>query len=216
MPSMTSVFPLTRRISVVVADDHPIALAGLQAVIAEDPELELVGIASDGDEAVRTVLTARPDVVVVDLRMPRLDGPEAIGRIIEDFPEARILVLSFDEGPAVAAAFRAGARGFVSKDQGMDAVLRAIHLVAAGELVLPAEMIRAAVEERTDIGNPLSEREVVFLRLVADGRSNDEIAAELGTSPSAVDAQLTTLFDKLGASDRASAVAVCFRRGWLT
>jgi DNA-binding NarL/FixJ family response regulator len=180
----------TEQIRVVLADDHPLILEGIRALIQGAPGMAVVGEATNGEDAVTTILTERPDVAVLDVRMPGIDGVEATRRIVRDHPETRVIVLSAQADAETAVqALRAGAIGFLPKE-------------AFGPTLL--EGIRAAEEERA------------LLELVADGCTNVQIARAMSVSVSTVKAHLSALFKRLGARDRASAVAVCFRKGWLS
>jgi DNA-binding NarL/FixJ family response regulator len=206
-------------ITVLLADDHPVVLHGLQSLLSRRPELKVVATATDGPEAVAAVLSTRPTVAVLDLRMPGCDGLEATKRILAEFPEARIIILSGAEEPSMAVdAFRAGAIGFLPKASFAKFLVEGIQLAAEGKAVVTAELVTRLVQTLRDqpAQSPLNEREQEIVPLIAEGMTNEQIARQLGLSVSSVKAQLTSLFDKLGATDRASALAVCFRRGWLT
>lgn len=202
----------------MVADDHPVVLDGLEAILQRKKDIELVGTARDGNEAVALVLKARPDVAVLDIRMPNCDGVEATERILARFPDARIIILSAMEDLAIAVqAFRAGAVGFMSKSTFGKLLVEGIEMAAEGKAVVTADMVRhlARSDGGSEVTDPLTTREKSILSLVTEGKTNTQIARAVGMSVSTVKAQLSTVFEKLGAIDRASAVAICFRRGWL-
>lgn len=205
-------------ISVAIADDHPVFLDGLEALIEAEAGMAVVATAKNGEEAVRRFLALRPDVVIMDIRMPECDGVEATRRIIASEPETRIIVLSGDRRPPVLEALKAGALGFMSKDFVAEALVEGIREAAEGRPIVSRDYLGdllAALRESPET-NPLTLRERDILELVALGRTNEQIGRTLTISLSTVKAQLAALFEKLQASDRASALAVCFRRGWLT
>jgi DNA-binding NarL/FixJ family response regulator len=208
-----------QRVGVVVADDHPIVLDGLRAVIAEADDLELRGLVTDGETAVRTVLDERPQVVVLDVRMPGCDGIEATRRILEAYPEAKIIMLSAARDASVALdVFRAGAIGFLPKETAIDLLVESIRSAAQGRAVMSTELITRVVTElhSPQQANPLSPREVELMGFVAEGKTNEQISRAIGLSVGTVKAQLSALFTKIAAIDRASAVAVCLRSGWIS
>jgi DNA-binding NarL/FixJ family response regulator len=205
-------------ISVAIADDHPVVLHGLESLIESEPDMTVVATAQDGDEAVRRVLATRPMVVVMDARMPGCDGVQATERILAAYPDARIIVLSGDEGPPVVQALKAGAFGFLSKMSITEGLIESIRDAAEGRPVVSSTFLRSVLEglREAEQSSPLNARERQILELVAEGRTNEQIGRAIGLSLSTVKAELAALFDKVGAKDRASALAVCFRRGWLT
>jgi len=197
---------------VLLADDHPVVRAGLAAVIAQEPDLMLVGEAENGERAVALFREHRPDVALMDLRMPHMGGVEAIHAIREEFPEARILALTTYEGDAdIRRALRAGARGYLLKDMLLTDVISAIRAVLRGERVIPAAVATRLAEfpERSD----LTERELEVLRLVGRGLSNKEVAKAIGRMDETVKIHLKNIFAKLGVADRTEAVTVALTRG---
>jgi DNA-binding NarL/FixJ family response regulator len=197
---------------VLIADDHPVVRAGLAAVITQDPDLEIVAQAENGELAVALYREHQPDVVLMDLRMPQLGGVEAISRITEEFPDARILALTTYEGDAdIRRALGAGARGYLLKDMLLSDVITAIRTVLRGERVIPAAVATRLAEfpERSD----LTERELEVLHLVGRGLSNKAVAKAIGRMDETVKIHLKNIFAKLGVDDRTEAVTVALTRG---
>jgi DNA-binding NarL/FixJ family response regulator len=209
----------TDEIRVVLADDHPLVLEGIRALIQSAPGIRVVGEATNGDDAVSIVLAEHPDVAILDVRMPGLDGVEATRRIVRDHPSTRVIVLSAQSDAEVAVrALRAGAVGFLPKDAFGSTLLDGIRSAASGEVALTPDIVSSVVRElRTPASaSDLSGADRRLLGLVADGCTNTQIAREMSVSVSTVKAHLSALFKRLGARDRASAVAICFRKGWLS
>ena len=199
-------------IRVLVADDHPVVRAGLGAVIAEQDDLELVAEAENGANAVDLFREHRPDVTLMDLRMPVMDGVEAIRAITTEFPDARILALTTYEGDAdIRRALEAGASGYLLKDMLLTEVLTALRAVYRGERVIPIAVAARLAEfpERSD----LTEREAEVLQLVARGLSNKEVARAIGRTDETVKIHLKNAFAKLDVADRTEAVTVALTRG---
>jgi two-component system, NarL family, response regulator len=200
------------RIRVLVADDHPVVRTGLAAVIAQEADLELVAEAEHGRQAVALFAEHRPDVVLIDLRMPVMDGIEAIRAIIREFPAARILALTTYEGDAdIQRALEAGACGYLLKDMLMTEVITAVRAVHRGERVIPSAVAArlAQFTPRSD----LTEREIEVLGLVARGLSNKEVANTIGRTDETVKIHLKNIFAKLGVADRTEAVTQALTRG---
>jgi DNA-binding NarL/FixJ family response regulator len=210
-------------IRVLLVDDQPLVRAALQMVISDAPDLELVGEAGGGAEAVRLVAELRPDVVVMDLRMPGMDGLEATRRIVDGAGPARVLVLTtFDDDDNVYAALRAGACGFLVKDMALDDILDAVRVVAAGDALLAPGVTRRLIEEfarrpptgsRPPALDGVTERETEVLALVGRGRSNTEIAAELHITVATVKTYVSRLLTKLDARDRIQLVIIAYDAG---
>jgi DNA-binding NarL/FixJ family response regulator len=199
-------------IRVLVADDHPVVRAGLSAVIAEQGDLELVAEAENGSTAVALFREHRPDVALMDLRMPVMDGVEAIRVITTEFPDARVLALTTYEGDAdIRRALDAGASGYLLKDMLLTEVLTAVRAVHRGERVIPIAVAARLAEfpERSD----LTEREIEVLQLVARGLSNKEVARAIGRTDETVKIHLKNAFAKLAVADRTEAVTVALTRG---
>ena len=204
--------PATGRTRVLVADDHPVVRTGLSAVIAEQSDLELVAEAENGARAVALYREHRPDVALMDLRMPVMDGVEAIRAITTEFPDARILALTTYEGDAdIRRALEAGASGYLLKDMLLTEVLTAVRAVQRGERVIPIAVAARLAEfpERSD----LTEREAEVLQLVARGLSNKEVARAIGRTDETVKIHLKNAFAKLAVADRTEAVTVALTRG---
>lgn len=207
----------TETISVAIVDDHPVVLQGLEALIQAEPDMAVVATAHDGEEAVRRVVATQPDVVVMDVRMPRCDGVEAAKMMLAASSQVRIILLSGERSPSVVAALRAGAYGFLSKTSIAQGLVEGIRDAAHGRPVIASSLLPDVLDalRETHEPSPLSPREREILGSVAEGCTNQQIARSLGVSVSTVKAELAAVYEKTGASDRASALAVCFRRGWL-
>jgi DNA-binding NarL/FixJ family response regulator len=210
-------------IRVLIADDHPVVRGGLRALLTETDGFEPVGEAEDGIAAIEAARRARPDVVLMDLTMPRLSGVDATKRITAWPETARVAVLVLtmsDDDASLAAAVRAGARGYLLKDAGAEEVLAAIRAVARGEVVFgqgvaPAvlDLLRARNRAPAPVLPELTDRERQILGLVGTGLGNQAIAARLRISAKTVANTVSTVLVKLGASDRAAAVAVAREHG---
>jgi DNA-binding NarL/FixJ family response regulator len=195
-------------IRVVVADDHQVVRSGLQMLLATVDDIELVGTAANGREAVEVVSATSPDVVLMDLSMPEMDGVEATRLIVERHPGSRVLVLtSFSDQPRIMAALGAGADGYLLKDSDPDDIAAAIRSVRAGEAPLDPKTARMLLESRRTRRETVSltDREREVLMLVQDGLANKQIARRLGISERTVKAHLTSVFQRLGVSDRTQA-----------
>jgi DNA-binding NarL/FixJ family response regulator len=195
-------------IRVLVADDHQLVRAGLDQLLATADDIELVATAADGDEAVRLFDELRPDVVLMDLSMPVLDGVAATGRIVALERAAKVVILtSFSDDRRIMEALRAGATGYLLKDANADELIGSIRAAAAGGVPLDPKAARVLLETQR-LGRPaqeLSDRELGVLRLVAEGLANKQIARRLGISEATVKAHLTSIFQRLGVTDRTQA-----------
>ncbi|MEJ3746434.1 response regulator transcription factor [Actinomycetes bacterium KLBMP 9797] len=202
-------------IRLVIVDDHPIVRDGLRGAFTGTAEFAVVGEAGTGADAVVRVTELGPDVVLMDLRMPGMDGVEAIRRLRETAPSVRVLVLTtFDTDSDVLPAIEAGAAGYLLKDAPTEDLLRAVRSAAKGEAVLaPAVAGRLMSRVRKPAQGMLSQRELQVLRLIADGASNREAAVKLFISEASIKTHLLHIYDKLGVRDRAGAVGEAFRRG---
>jgi len=199
-------------IRVMTADDHPIVRAGLAAVIGEESDLAFVGEAGDGAQAVALFRAQRPDVTLMDLRMPVLDGVGAIKAIRSEFPDARIVALTTYEGDTdIHRALEAGAVGYLLKEMLPTAVIDAIRAVHRGQRVIPPVVAGRLAEYTPRV--ELTEREREILEYVARGFSNKDVARAIGRTDETVKIHLKSVFAKLGAADRTEAVTVALQRG---
>lgn len=206
-----------KRIRILIADDHPVVRAGLQGMLQNEPDFELVGEASTGKEAVALTVQLRPDVVLLDLRMAELDGVGATLQIRTLQPDVSVLILTtYDSNTDILRAIEAGATGYLLKDTPRDELFAAIRIVAQGKAVLaPTVALRLVQQRQRPVAEMVSARELEVLTLVARGASNREIARSLHLSEATVKTHLIHLFGKLGVSDRTAAVTVALERGLL-
>jgi len=204
-----------KRIRLVIADDHPVVRAGLEGMLAGQPDFEIVGEASSGVEAVELTAALHPDVVLMDLRMAGMDGVAATIQIRKQQPETPVLVLTtYDSDADIRRAIEAGATGYVLKDTPRSQLFSAIRAVAQGKSALaPAVLTRLLRYVQTPVEEALSTREIEVLILVARGSSNKEIARSLHISEATVKSHLIHIFSKLGVADRTAAVTVALERG---
>jgi DNA-binding NarL/FixJ family response regulator len=206
-------------IRVLVVDDHPIVRQGLVSVLSDEDDLEVVGEAASGREAVAQVSRMRPDVVLLDLEMPDVDGVEAIPQLLFAKPDVGVLVFTaYDTDERVLGAIRAGARGYLLKGASAEEIARGIRTVQAGGSYLEprvASRVMAEVSSPRRNASTLSERERVVLRLVAEGQPTKQIAVNLSISERTVKFHVNSIFHKLGADNRAQAVALAAQRGLL-
>ncbi len=204
-------------IRVLIVDDHPVVRDGLRGIFESTTEFEVVGEGGNGAEAVTRARALRPDVVLMDLRMPDVDGVTAIKRLAELGLETRVLVLTtYDTDSDVVPAIEAGATGYLLKDAPRSELLRAVRAAARGEAVLsPSVATRLLGQVRAPAREPLSNRELDVLALVARGTSNRDTATRLFISEATVKTHLLHIYAKLGVNDRAAAVATGFERGLL-
>jgi DNA-binding NarL/FixJ family response regulator len=210
-------------IRVLIADDQELVRTGFRVILNAEPDLEVVGEAGDGREAIEAAAALRPDVVLMDIRMPNLDGIEATRRIAAAPGSPRVLILTtFDLDEYVYEALRAGASGFLLKDAGADELLRAVRVIAGGEALLAPSITRRLIEDYAQRpprrGQPaqlaeLTPRELEVLRLVARGLSNADIARELVVGDATVKTHVARIFSKLDLHDRAQAVVLAYETG---
>ena len=208
-------------IRLLIADDHPVVRAGLAGLLSDEPGFEVVAEASDGDEAVRLADATRPDVVLMDLRMPHVDGVAATARIAggeAGDPPPRVLILTtYESDDQILAAIEAGATGYLLKAAPQAEIVAGIRSVAAGQSALSPQVAVRLVERmrRPEPETVLTARELDVLRLVATGHSNKQIAVVLGIGESTVKTHLLKVFEKLGVADRTRAVTLAMERGLL-
>lgn len=212
------------KIRVLLAEDHAIMREGVREFIQREPDMEVVGEAGDGEEAVKLTAQLRPDVVVMDIRMPKLNGIEATKQVKTMFPNIAILILTaYDSDQYIFALLEAGAAGYLLKGVRAHELIDAIRAVYAGESVLhpviASRVIRRVVTPAAQDAKSveaLSEREMEILKLAARGISNKDIAEQLTLSPRTVQVHLGNIFNKLGVASRTEAVLYGLKRGWLT
>src|SRR5579864_502932 len=199
-------------IRILVVDDHSLVREGIATFIAGQPDMRLVAEASNGREAIHQFREHRPDVTLMDLQMPEMNGLDAIIAIRNEFCEARIIVLYTYSGDVqVVRALKAGARGYLLKGSVNKELLATIRAVHAGQKRIPAELASGLAEHTGE--DQLSEREMEVLRLIAAGNANKEIAAQLGLAEDTVKRHVTNILSKLGANDRTHAVTIGLKRG---
>ncbi|HUO10224.1 MAG TPA: response regulator transcription factor [Phycisphaerae bacterium] len=201
-------------IRVLCVDDHPLVRKGIASILATEKDVQLVAEGANGREAVTLFEKHRPDVTLMDLRMPVLDGIGAVKEIRRQFPEARIIALtSYDGDQDIQRALEAGVRGYLLKEMVHTEVLRAIRAVHAGNKLMPTEVVEKLAEHFPSTG--LTAREVEVLECVARGMSNKEVAEKLGTAEGTVKIHVQNILAKLGAADRTHAVTIAVERGIL-
>ncbi len=211
---------MEKAIRILICDDHAVVREGLRALIGTEPGMEIIGEAGDGEQAVAAVRALHPDVTLLDMVMPRMDGLEAIQLIKQESPEARVLVLtSFAEDDMVFPAIKAGALGYLLKDSSPDELIRAIRDVNRGEASLHPSIARRLILELSQptslppTPEPLTERELEVLRLVAKGYSNEEIAAALIVSERTARGHVSSILSKLHLANRTQAALYALREG---
>jgi two-component system, NarL family, response regulator len=199
-------------IRVLIADDHFIIKQGLATIINRDPEMTAIAQAEDGQQAIDLFREYQPDVTLMDLRMPRITGVEAITAICAEFKQARIIVLTtYDGDEDIYRGLQAGAKGYLLKDAKPNELLNAIRTVHSGQQYIPPEVGAKLVQR---MSNPeLSERELAVLRLMAQGMSNQEIGTALSIGESTVKSHVNRILSKLGVNDRTQAVIIAVKRG---
>jgi len=207
---------MAEQIKVFVADDHAVVRAGLATILGEQPDITIVGEAEDGFEATSKVLELKPDVILMDILMPKCNGLDAMIAIRERMPDARVLILTVSESEDnLFRALRFGAQGYLLKSANIDEVADAVRKVAAGEVMLSPHIVtRLIAEFRQKIDEPkLSSREMEVLQLLGEGLTNTQIASQLFISESTVRTYLRRLMDKLHFSHRTEAMAYALRQG---
>ncbi|MDX6379764.1 MAG: hypothetical protein QOI57_788 [Rubrobacteraceae bacterium] len=206
---------MSKSVRILISDDHPVVRAGLRGMLSGEPDFEVVGEAENGKEAVALTGEHRPDVVLMDLRMPEMDGVTAIGRIRAEHPEVQILVLTTYESDAdILRAIETGATGYLLKETPREELFGAIRLVAEGKSPLAPGVAARLMQRMRDTNEEgLSTREIEVLELVARGTSNKEIAKQLWVSETTVKSHMLHIFDKLDVTDRTAAVTAALKRG---
>ena len=200
------------RIRILAVDDHPIVREGIAALIAIQPDMILVGQASDGREAIQQFRTHRPDVTVMDLQMPEMNGLDALIAIRNEFPDAKIIMLTtYKSDTQIIRALKAGAQGYLLKNALHKELLDTIRAAHAGKKTVSPEASLEIVEHATD--DALTPAEISVLRLIAAGRANKEIADQLSTTEESVKSRVRSILSKLGASDRTHATTIALKRG---
>jgi len=207
-------------IKILIVDDHPVVREGIASMLKKQPDFKIVGEACNGLEAVEKARELFPDVVLMDLRMPELDGVEAIKRIKEEKPEVKFIILTtYSDDEYIFKGIAAGARAYLLKDAPRDELFKAIRAVSRGEsLIQPIVASRvldklAELSRKTPSAETLSEREVEVLRLMASGESNKDIADKLSITQSTVKTHITSIFQKLNVTTRTEAVTTALKRG---
>jgi two-component system, NarL family, response regulator len=201
-----------RLIRILTVDDHPLLRKGIAALVNAEPDMELVAEACNGQEAIEQFRLHHPDITLMDLQMPNLNGIEAIDCIHKEFPHARIIVLTTYTGDVqVVRALRAGARGYVLKGHVHRELLETVRAVHAGQKRIPHEIAAELADHATD--DNLTLREIDVLQLIAAGNANKQIADQLSIGEATVKSHVTNILSKLGANDRAHAVTIGLKRG---
>lgn len=212
------------KIRILLAEDHVIVREGTRELVQHEPDMEVVGEAGDGEEAIQLATKLRPDVVIMDIAMPKLNGIEATKQIKELYPATAVLVLTaYDDDQYIFALLEAGAAGYLLKNVRGRELIDAIRAVYAGESVLHPAITRKVIESflpagkpaERRIAEPLSEREMEVIKLAARGMSNKDIAEELSLSVRTVQAHLGNIFNKLGVGSRTEAVLYALKKGWV-
>jgi DNA-binding NarL/FixJ family response regulator len=199
-------------IRILTVDDHPLLRKGIAALVNAEADMKLIAEAANGEEAIEAFRSHRPDVTLMDLQMPAVDGLEAIGRIRDEFPDARIIVLTTYTGDAqVLRALRAGARAYILKGHVHKELLDTIRAVHAGQKRIPPDIAAELAEHAMD--DELTEREIDVLKLVAAGNANKQIADQLSVGEATIKSHVSNILSKLGANDRSHAVTIGLKRG---
>lgn len=210
-----------RKIRILLADDHVILREATAELVDHQPDMEVVGQVGTGQEVLDLVESLRPDVVVMDIAMPRIDGLEATGRIVADYPETRVLVLSAHEDPDhVISLLEAGATSYLHKTVSLNEFLGAIRSTHQGESILPPSVASVVVKYLAGgleqaAAEKITERELEVLSLVAEGLTNDQIAQRLYLSKRTVEAHLTHIYNKLNVCSRTEAALLAQKKGWI-
>lgn len=218
---------MPEKIRVIIADDHPVVRSGLRLMLSMEERIKLIGEAADGVAAIHLVSSLQPDVVLMDLRMPAMDGLEAIEQIRAQWPHIAIIVLTtYDEDELMLRSMQAGVRGYLLKESGLETVLQAIESAARGEMLLQPETMQRVLDQAARRIVPVSptpgnnearltEREQEVLAGIAAGERSKEVAARLGITRRTVESYLNSIYTKLNVDSRAAAVAIAIERGLL-
>ena len=203
---------------VLIVDDHPVTRDGLRSALSGARDLEVIGEAATGEEAIAAAGQLQPDLVFMDVRMPGIGGIEATRAIRRAHPQTKVILFTVDESrAAISEAIQAGVSGYLLKDVSSEDLVRAARMALDGKAVIHPALTKAFLDEvrfmPKDEGSPLSPREVQILQHIASGSSTKEVARDLGISSHTVKTHLERIFDKLGANDRAQAVAIALRMG---
>jgi DNA-binding NarL/FixJ family response regulator len=206
-------------VRVLVVDDHPMTRDGIVSVLADADGIEVVGEATDGEEAVEQADKLKPDVIFMDVRMPKMGGLEATRTIRKTLPDVKVILFTVEEGRSnIAEAIQAGVSGYLLKDVSADEIVKAARLAMEGKAVIHPALTQTFIEEAQSSGGRrheelLSPRETEILQMIAYGSTTKEVASKLKISPHTVKTHLERIFEKLRANDRAEAVAIALRRG---
>lgn len=210
------------QIRVILADDHAVVRKGIREFLEEDSGIRVVAEANDGEEAITLIAGERPDVALIDIQMPRLNGLDAAQRIRKEFPTVRLLMLTaYEDEPYIIAALRAGVSGYLLKTSTSEELIRAVHAVAEGETALSPAVARKMMKRTWSQSQPeqategLTERELGVLRLAAKGMGNRQIGVELGISDRTVQGHLANIYEKMQVSTRTEAVLAAVRAKWI-
>ena len=199
-------------IRVMIADDHPALREGLSALLERQADLQVVAMAADGEEAIALVATHQPDVILMDLRMPRLEGADAVAAICTQWPEARIIILTtYDGDEDIYRALRAGAKGYLLKDAPCEELFTALRQVHRGQKYIMSQVAQKLTDRFQS--SELTDRELEVLQLLVQGNTNRDISAALRVAEGTVKFHVRNILDKLGAGDRTQAVTIALKRG---
>lgn len=211
-------------IRVLITDDHTLVREGLRLILETAANIEVVGEAENGRAALQLAAELMPDVILMDLRMPEMDGLTAINHLREDFPHIAVIILTtFNEDEMMLRGLQAGARGYLLKDMSRDSLVDTIEAAVRGDTLLKPEILQRVLSansalpsaNQADADCPLTDRELEVLRAAAQGERNKEIALHLNISERTVKAHLSSIYNKLGVDSRATAVAIAAQSGWL-
>ena len=205
---------MSERIRIMLVEDHQVVRQGLAALLASAPDLEVIGSVGNGQEGVETYRMLQPDVVLMDLQMPKMNGVDAIRKIRQEFPEARVVVLTtYDGDEDIFRALQAGAKGYLLKGMPFDELLRTIRAVHTGKSRIPSPIAEKLADRLS--GQQLTARELSVLERIVAGRANKEIAADLFISEATVKTHVNSLLGKLGVVDRTQAATAALQRGFV-